>query len=39
VAPWIPAAHHYTIADDDLRQRWFGFTWLNPPFGRDVLPL
>ena len=36
VAPWIPARHHYTSAG--LEQEWSGFVWLNPPYGRDILP-
>lgn len=36
VAPWIPARHHYTSAG--LEQEWSGFIWLNPPYGRDILP-
>jgi len=38
VVPWIRAATHYTIADDGLIRSWFGFVWLNPPYGRGVLP-
>ncbi len=30
--PWIPAARHYTIEDDALRQDWVGRVWMNPPF-------
>jgi DNA N-6-adenine-methyltransferase (Dam) len=37
VAPWIPADHHYTY--NGLDREWFGFVWLNAPYGRDVLPL
>jgi hypothetical protein len=37
VVPWIPAEHHYT--SDGLEREWFGFVWLNPPYGRGVLPL
>ena len=29
-----PAKHRFTIDDDGLSQDWFGFVWLNPPFGR-----
>ncbi len=32
-APWPTAAHHYTIRDNGLLQRWFGRVWLNPPYG------
>lgn len=31
VTPWIPAAHF--ITDEGLEQPWFGFVWMNPPFG------
>jgi hypothetical protein len=34
---WIPATHHYTC--NGLEREWFDFVWLNPPFGRNVLPL
>lgn len=34
--PWPIAARHYTIEDDGLRQRWDGFVWLNPPYGRET---
>jgi len=30
--PWIPAAKHYTIHDDALKQEWHGRVWMNPPF-------
>ena len=30
--PWPTAAHHYTINEDGLLQRWFGRVWLNPPY-------
>lgn len=33
-APWPTAAYHYTIADDGLKNKWFGRVWLNPPYGR-----
>lgn len=36
VVPWIPAATHFTRADDGLRQPWHGRVWLNPPYGRDM---
>lgn len=32
--PWIPAARHFSKADDGLTQRWTGRVWLNPPYGR-----
>jgi hypothetical protein len=34
--PWPTAGTHYTIQDDGLRQDWFGFVWVNPPFGPDA---
>jgi DNA N-6-adenine-methyltransferase Dam len=37
MVPWIPADHHYTT--NGLDREWFGFVWLNPPYGRNVLPL
>jgi DNA N-6-adenine-methyltransferase Dam len=38
VVPWIPARHHFTIHEDGLCREWFGFVWLNPPFGKLVMP-
>jgi DNA N-6-adenine-methyltransferase (Dam) len=35
--PWIPAREHYTFGG--LERPWHGFVWLNPPYGRQVLPL
>jgi hypothetical protein len=29
---WIPAKHHYTVADDGLLQPWYGLVWCNPPY-------
>jgi hypothetical protein len=37
IVPWVPAKHHYT--SDGLEREWFGFVWLNPPYGRGVLRL
>jgi hypothetical protein len=37
VVPWIPARHHFTSGG--LEREWFGMVWLNPPYGRGVLPL
>jgi hypothetical protein len=37
LVPWIPAHCHFT--SDGLERDWFGFVWLNPPYGRGVLPL
>jgi len=29
--PWVPASRH--LWSDSLAQGWFGFVWMNPPFG------
>lgn len=34
--PWVPAARHFTRADDGLAQRWTGRVWLNPPYGAEL---
>lgn len=34
--PWLPAVVHFDREADGLVQEWFGFVWLNPPFGREV---
>ena len=34
--PWPTARCHYTVAEDGLRQAWFGRVWLNPPYGRQT---
>jgi hypothetical protein len=34
--PWVPAAHHFSQADDGLNQPWHGRVWMNPPYGRQV---
>lgn len=33
----VPADHIYTKSDDGLTKPWWGFVWLNPPYGRDIL--
>jgi len=30
---WVPAKKTYTVADDGLRQPWYGLVFCNPPFG------
>lgn len=35
-APNVPAATHYTAADDGLAQHWFGCVYMNPPYGREI---
>ena len=37
LTPWIPANRFYTTYG--LEREWFGTIWLNPPYGREVLPL
>lgn len=32
VTPWIPA--HTFITKDSLAMDWYGYVWMNPPFGR-----
>jgi hypothetical protein len=34
--PWLPAIVHFDEEIDGLAQDWFGFVWLNPPFGREA---
>jgi phage N-6-adenine-methyltransferase len=35
----VPAARHFTKADDGLRCEWRGRVWLNPPYGRGGVTL
>lgn len=30
---WVPAKHVFMKEDDGLSQDWFGFVFMNPPFG------
>jgi len=32
----VPAARHYTEAQNGLAQDWKGTVWLNPPYGRVI---
>ena len=34
----IPARRHFTMADDGLALPWYGKAFMNPPYGRVVLP-
>ena len=34
--PNVPAARHYTQADDGLNQPWAGRVYMNPLYGRDI---
>jgi phage N-6-adenine-methyltransferase len=34
--PNVPAAQHYTVADDGLRKQWLGKVYMNPPYGREI---
>jgi hypothetical protein len=36
IVPWIPVDKHYSSGG--LVREWQGFIWLNPPYGRDILP-
>lgn len=35
-APNVPAARHFTVADDGLAQPWHGRIFMNPPYGREI---
>ncbi len=32
----VPAARHFTVNADGLRQRWSGRVYMNPPYGRPI---
>jgi hypothetical protein len=34
IRPWPTAKRHYSIKQDGLAQKWRGFVWMNPPYGR-----
>jgi len=34
--PNVPAAQHYTQAEDGLTQEWRGRIYMNPPYGREI---
>jgi hypothetical protein len=34
--PNVPAVHHYTREDDGLSKPWFGYVYMNPPYGDEV---
>lgn len=36
--PNVPAARHYTRADDGLSKAWKGRVFMNPPYGNDIDP-
>src|SRR5690606_35113957 len=36
--PWPCAETQYQLPTDGLREPWFGRVWLNPPYGRKILP-
>jgi hypothetical protein len=36
--PNVPAARHFTIADNGLDQGWRGRVYMNPPYGREIGP-
>ena len=36
VRPWPTAKQHYTIQDNGLLKPWAGFTYCNPPYGRQT---
>jgi hypothetical protein len=39
VVPWIPADHHFTVADNGLERDWGdAYVWCNAPFSREGSP-
>ena len=32
----MPAAQHFTVGADGLRQSWHGRVYMNPPYGRPI---
>lgn len=36
--PWACATHQYQLPTNGLSEPWFGRVWLNPPYGRNMLP-
>lgn len=36
--PWSPAKKVYNILDDGLAQPWAGFVYMNPPYGKAIVP-
>jgi hypothetical protein len=37
-SPNVPAANHFTADDDGLAKRWAGKVYMNPPYGREIVP-
>lgn len=31
----VPAKESFTVEEDGLKSQWFGFIWMNPPFGNQ----
>ena len=36
IDPHVPAARHFTRADDGLTRYWPGRIYMNPPYGREI---
>ncbi len=34
--PWPCATNQFTIEDHGLLQKWEGFVWMNPPYGKSL---